>query len=356
MSIFTFINPVADTSMSDIKRLIAAGQLVVSTETVVGTPGTVYAPVDALVPTISAVNDHELQIGQITLNAPIYRLPEWPYSHLIRISGAFRQYRVGPMMGHLLRPRLSGEDQFWSENLLEEMHNPPVIGPIPMTIGEPWSPEGRFLPELTRVILRGRHAFLQIGFELPYTTEDKSDTVVGLDIGIRPLITAAVVGGGTWRTSGIYPLEKAAVDWLYRSAHRTGIAPGEVKRTLDLIHYAACRMAIEEQTGLYLRAGVRAVIVEAMQPRGLRPRFIPTARNQAVYFLHAWLPQMLHAQGAQLIRVDPAYTSRDCSQCPWRGGPQREVFVCGNCRCRHSENVHVNAARNIAKRGMAFLR
>ena len=114
-------------------------------------------------------------------------------------------------------------------------------------------------------------------------------------------------------------------------------------------------MAIEEQTGLYLRAGVRAVIVEDIRPRGLRPRFIPKARSLAVYdFVQAWLPQMLHAQGAQLIRVDPAYTSRDCSQCPWRGERQHEIFRCANCG--YTAGVHENAARNIAKRGLAFLR
>ena len=63
---------------------------------------------------------------------------------------------------------------------------------------------------------------------------------------------------------------------------------------------------------------------------------------------------MLHAQGAQLIRVNPAYTSRDCSRCPWRGAPQREIFHCE--ACGYSDGVHVNAARNIAKRGMPFLR
>ena len=226
MPVFTFLVPVADTSLPDIQRLIAAGQLVVSVETVSGNPGTAYAPVDALVPTISAVSDHALKIGQVTVDAPVYRLPEWQYSHLIRISTAFAQHRVGPMMGHLLRPRVSGEDRFWVENIHEEMHNPMVIGPIPMTISEPWSVDGRFAPELTRVILRGRHAFLRLGFEVPHAADGTSDAVVGLDIGIRPLITAAVVGGGTWCTSGIYPLDKAAVDWLYRSAHRTGIAPG----------------------------------------------------------------------------------------------------------------------------------
>ena len=55
--------------------------------------------------------------------------------------------------------------------------------------------------------------------------------------------------------------------------------------------------------------------------------------------------------GRQLVEVNPAYTSRTCSECGFVNGKARayQIFVCSECG--HVQDRDVNAARNILARG-----
>ncbi|WP_214107101.1 RNA-guided endonuclease InsQ/TnpB family protein [Acrocarpospora catenulata] len=58
--------------------------------------------------------------------------------------------------------------------------------------------------------------------------------------------------------------------------------------------------------------------------------------------------------GVALVHVDPAYTSQGCSACGHidkRNRPDQETFRCRSCG--FAEHADVNAARNIASRGVA---
>jgi transposase len=58
--------------------------------------------------------------------------------------------------------------------------------------------------------------------------------------------------------------------------------------------------------------------------------------------------------GVAVIHVDPAYTSRQCSACGHtdrRNRPGQATFSCTSCG--FAEHADVNAARNIAARGIA---
>lgn len=58
--------------------------------------------------------------------------------------------------------------------------------------------------------------------------------------------------------------------------------------------------------------------------------------------------------GRQLVEVDPAYTSRTCSECR-EVQPKPRVYRLFRCSgCGHVEDRDVNAARNILERGRGF--
>jgi putative transposase len=58
-------------------------------------------------------------------------------------------------------------------------------------------------------------------------------------------------------------------------------------------------------------------------------------------------------RGKRVVLVDPAYTSQDCSQCGARGQRKGSEFACPSCDLRL--NADLNAARNIADRGMSLV-
>ena len=56
-------------------------------------------------------------------------------------------------------------------------------------------------------------------------------------------------------------------------------------------------------------------------------------------------------KGGELVKVDPKYTSQQCSQCGHTSSENRKVQDKFSCvECGHSENADINAAKNILQR------
>jgi transposase len=54
------------------------------------------------------------------------------------------------------------------------------------------------------------------------------------------------------------------------------------------------------------------------------------------------------------ILIDADYTSINCSRCGSKGIKRGNEFFCS--KCRFTDNIHINATRNIAKRTIEYLR
>ncbi|MEV6159110.1 transposase [Nonomuraea sp. NPDC052129] len=102
----------------------------------------------------------------------------------------------------------------------------------------------------------------------------------------------------------------------------------------------------------------RGIALEDLQ--GIRDR-VRLRKPQRVT-LHSWSFHQLGAfigykaarAGVALVYVDPAYTSQQCSHCGHvdkKNRPDQETFACTSCG--FAEHADVNAARNIATRGVA---
>ncbi|MDP9841066.1 RNA-guided endonuclease InsQ/TnpB family protein [Streptosporangium lutulentum] len=102
----------------------------------------------------------------------------------------------------------------------------------------------------------------------------------------------------------------------------------------------------------------RGIALEDLQ--GIRER-VRLRKPQRVT-LHSWsfhqlgrfLAYKARRAGVAVVYVDPAYTSQGCSACGHvdkRNRPNQETFCCTSCG--FAEHADVNAARNIASRGVA---
>jgi IS605 OrfB family transposase len=69
--------------------------------------------------------------------------------------------------------------------------------------------------------------------------------------------------------------------------------------------------------------------------------------------LESFLKYKCEEVGRRIVLVPPEYTSKDCSRCGARGVRKGSEFVCHSCGS--SLNADLNAARNIAYRGMSLI-
>lgn len=350
----TFLLPISSTDWAAIRRLIHSGQLKPTSEQVVGTAGQVYVPAKDLLPTIHGATDHALNIGNETLQTAVYRLPEAEYTAFVRASAGFHGHGVGYLMPALLHPRDISEELPWVDNLVEEVAVGLLLtGPQPQLVGERWS-VGAFAPELTRVVVQpGHRPMLQLGFCMPLSPQDIPAGAMAIDIGLQPLAAVAMTGGGSWSVGNIYPLSRAASEYLVEACQKACLDVDLVLATLAVMYYRASAQLLEEGVFLAMEDGVTRVVIEELNHNSFRSGFIQRRRANAVIDCHsAWIPQRANAYGAKVVRVHPAYTSQICSQCPEevRGVRHGDMFRCPICGV--VMNAHENAAKNILRRGL----
>lgn len=356
MSITSYVVPISKASNTVLERLLTAGQLRVTGETVIGTSGEVHAPSNALIPTIQAASDFDLTVGDETVTADLYRMPEWEYSTIIRASPNFHQQQLTHLMPELLASKHTFDETGWIQKLSAALSTAPVVGPHPLLVSEPWADTGQFLNERTRFVLKDGLWWLHLVFELDLTRDEPEfGVVLAADVGLQPAITLVGEFGSVHTVPGVMQLSPAGRRQLLVETTARGIDQATVLRTLRLLKYAAARQVIEEQFLLYVAMTARAVIIERLNYGGFSKRVVQQTRDEAIRDCWtAWLPQRAHAYGIQLIKIDPAYTSRDCSRCPHRNVEQIGTFICANCG--YTTVTHINAAQNVLKRGLPLVR
>lgn len=147
-----------------------------------------------------------------------------------------------------------------------------------------------------------------------------------------------------------------------RNAARTVLARTKAKAARLRLHWNH-----ERTTEIAATHGV--VVIEALKTRNMTASASGTIAepgskvrqkaglNRAIlengwYQLEVLLSYKLAERGAELRKVNPAYTSQQCSCCGTIDPKSREsqsVFNCGHCG--HTAHADVNAARNVLKAG-----
>ncbi|MCW3842927.1 transposase [Micromonospora yasonensis] len=201
--------------------------------------------------------------------------------------------------------------------------------------------------------------FLYATCDIPDVEVKQPDGFLGVDLGIANIATT---NDGTRHSGKGLNRVRHRSQRLRAKLQRIGTKSAkrllkarrrkEARFAADTNHCIAKQIVTEaERTG-------RGIALENL--RGIRDR-VRLRRPQRVT-LHSWAFHQLGRfvaykatrSGVALVHVDPAYTSQGCSACGHiakANRPNQSTFRCTSCG--FAEHADVNAARNIATRGVA---
>jgi putative transposase len=212
----------------------------------------------------------------------------------------------------------------------------------------------------TDLLYRDGRWFLNATCELPdMPTADPAGGFVGVDVGIANIATTS---DGTRHSGATLNAHRHRQRRLRRRLQAK--ATKSAKRLLKARRRKEARFAantnhvISKSIVTEAKRTGRGIALEDLQ--GIRDR-VRLRKPQRVT-LHSWSFRQLGAfigykaarAGVALVYVDPAYTSQQCSRCGHvdkKNRPDQETFACTSCG--FAEHADVNAARNIATRGVA---
>ncbi|MER5422162.1 RNA-guided endonuclease InsQ/TnpB family protein [Streptosporangium roseum] len=195
--------------------------------------------------------------------------------------------------------------------------------------------------------------------DLPDVPITEPDGFVGVDLGIANIATTS---DGTRHLGKGLGAHRHRQRRLRRRLQRK--ATKSARRLLKKRRRKEARFAADTNH----RIAKRIVTVAARTGRGIALEDLQGIRDRVRLrkpqrvTLHSWSFRQLGGfiaykaarHGVAVIHVDPAYTSQACSACGHidrRNRPDQETFACTSCG--FAEHADVNAARNIAARGVA---
>lgn len=298
----------------------------------------VYRPAEPLLAAQSIAHDRCLNLGSLRLEGEFYRVPEQEYTTMIAGStGAYRQYPGAQgLLGDLLAPMTSSAERAWWQRVRHAVAQGrrPAMGAD--LVDDNWVPTG-WLHERTRLLQVGREWFAALHFSQPARMPVPCGRgIVGVDVGLRPLATAA------------WGVDHEVTYAVHDPAVRQGEA-AEVVAFAQILSYCAARAALETFTVPVLLQA-RTLVLEDLDYGTFTSRFPADARRRAVADWHqSWAPQRAYSRGIQVVRVRSAHSSRMCSRCQrcTFGVRTGQMF---HCPRGHALDAHVNAARNLVRR------
>ncbi|QLG12183.1 transposase [Deinococcus sp. D7000] len=322
-----------------LKQAVASGQLQPSAEQLdVMTHGQIYRPAAQLLNAQQLVHDRELQLGALVITGEFYRLPEQEYTSIITASlGVYRQYpAVYPLLTALLAPMTPAAETAWLAGVRLAAAQGRQLASGADMVDDLWTPTA-WLRDRTRLIELGGEWFVVLYVAQPSRRPVLAGrAVIGVDIGLAPLATAA------WG-------QQHAVTWRLAEPAVTAGEPAEVRTLVEILTYAAARAALEDLTRQVLRQA-NTLVLETIGYARFQGNFTAVARRRAVADWHqSWGPQRAYARGIRVVRVPAAFTSQICSACQTHtlGTRQGPNFTCPR---GHVLNAHINAARNLVRR------
>ena len=214
-------------------------------------------------------------------------------------------------------------------------------------------------PKEVTLVRRGTAWFFNLVLDLPDATPaDNGGGVLGVDIGENNLAVTSSgkeFGGGELRDSrdkflslrtrlqsnGSESARQLLRKVSGKECRRVEHFNHEVSKAivLEAIDQGADTIVLEDLTHIrsHIKAGKR-----------VRPRLHRWAFRQ----LQTFIQYKAEAAGLRVLSVDPAYSSKTCSECDSLGTRRKHRFSCSSCgRLAHSDR---NAAVNLAKRIESF--
>ena len=205
---------------------------------------------------------------------------------------------------------------------------------------------------------------VQVKEEAP-PTQDADDTL-GVDLGIRHIATDSAGHQFQGQDLADYRQHRANVRARLQAKADTGSKQTRkaCRRALKRLsgrerrHQKRINHEISKQLVAYAKKHGLAIVLEVLKGIRDRCRFHKGQRRAlhswAFYQLQQFVEYKAQSAGGRVLHVDPRYTSKTCADCLHVGVRRQDDFSCKNCGQR--SHADFNAARNIARFGLAVIR
>lgn len=200
---------------------------------------------------------------------------------------------------------------------------------------------------------------------------DKIDKKIGLDMGQSDLMIGS--DGLRIKTRTYKQYEHKLKEWQRKASRRMRLAKAKGVLLDEAKNYQkAKRMVAKYHEKIrnsckdYLQKVTTAIVeeydfiaVEDLRVKGMLNRDNSKLNNYAIanqswYELRTMFEYKSEWYGKTFVKVDPRYTSQDCSNCQERTGPKNDLsvrqWVCPNCKTKHDRDI--NAGRNILNKAI----
>jgi len=203
---------------------------------------------------------------------------------------------------------------------------------------------------------------------------DKTDKKIGLDMGQTDLMIGS--DGTRVKTRTYKQYEKKLKKWQKKMSRRMRLAKEKGIPLDEAKNYQkAKRMVAKYHEKIrncrkdYLHKVTRQIVeeydfiaVENLRVKGMLNIDNSKLNNHAIanqswYELRTMFEYKSEWYGKTFVKVDPRYTSQDCSNCHERTGPRNDLsvrhWICSSCGLQHDRDI--NAGRNILDRGLQLV-
>lgn len=211
------------------------------------------------------------------------------------------------------------------------------------------------------LILRKGKWFLNITVEVPEEREIEATDCLGVDLGIVEI--AADSDGNKYSGAKLNKIRHRNLA-LRKKLQRKGTKSARrllKKRSRKEQNFARdTNHVISRRIVSLAKRTNRAIAIEDLGGIRLRIR----ARKRERTKLHSWafaelgafLTYKAQLAGVKLVRIDPRYTSQQCSKCGHTekaNRKSRDLFLCKSCG--HTSHADENGANNVRLKGIALL-
>lgn len=209
---------------------------------------------------------------------------------------------------------------------------------------------------------RNGHYWLHVVIDVPEPVVEKSDEVIGVDLGLnRPAVTSNrhFLGKRHWKEVDrrYFRLKRKLQSKGSKSAkrHLKKLSGKQQRFHRDCDHVLSKHIVQSATPG-------STIVVENLTH--IRSTSKIKKNTETKRRLHAWSFAQFHGfltykaqeQGMQVIKIDPRHTSQTCSQCGHQHRSNRKsqsLFLCKNCG--YCLNADLNASYNIRNKHLASL-
>lgn len=200
---------------------------------------------------------------------------------------------------------------------------------------------------------------------------DKADKQIGLDMGQKDLMIGS--DGLRIKTRTHKQYERKIKLWQRKMARRQRLAKAkgikldeaqnyqEAKRMVAKYHQKIrnCRLDYLHKVTQKIVTDYDFIAVEDLRVKGMLSHSNTKLNNHAIanqswHQLRTMFEYKAEWYGKTFVKVDPRYTSQDCSSCYQRTGPKNNLSIrrwtCSNCEANHDRDI--NAGKNILGKGL----